>query len=157
MKDGLELIVIEELEALGYDLVEFRRGGSSGRPVFDIRIDRKDLAKVTVDDCARVSRALESRLDAPAGVAGVRDQRYVLEVSSPGLDRKLARAADWVRFAGRKANVKSAALGGRVEVEIEGVEGAPGAEVVTVRDAAGVVHHVALTEVAEARLAVHWS
>jgi ribosome maturation factor RimP len=82
--------------------------------------------------------------------------RYVLEVSSPGLDRKLSRAGDWMRFAGRKANVRSPALGGRVEVEILGVDGTAGAEVITVRDAAGVEHRVALTDVVEARLAIHW-
>jgi ribosome maturation factor RimP len=153
MKDMLELIVAEELTKLSFDLVEFRRMGSKGRPVFDVRIDRLDLQKVTVDDCARASRAIEARLDGEGGIA---EQRYVLEVSSPGMDRKLARPADWHRFAGRKANLKSAVLGGRVEVEVVGIDGPEGAEEITVRDAAGTIHRVALTEVAEARLAVHW-
>lgn len=120
----------------------------------DVRIDRWDLQRVTVDDCARASRALEARLETDGGLV---NERYVLEVSSPGMDRKLARAADWKRFVGRKANVKSSALKGRVEVEILGLEGAEGSEVVTVRDTAGVEFRVELASVVEARLAVHWS
>ena len=153
MKEALELVVNEELGRLGYDLVEFRRGGSRNRPLLDIRIDRRDLQKVTIDECAKVSRALEARLDVDVDL---QNTRYVLEVSSPGLDRKLSRVHDWQRFAGRKANVKSPALGGRIEVEILGVDGLAGAEMITVRDAAGVEHRVALTDVVEARLAIHW-
>lgn len=153
MNEALELIVMEELDRLGYDLVELRRGGSRSRPLFDVRIDRRDAQKITVDDCARASRAIEARLDAGGAIV---EERYVLEVSSPGMDRRLARAADWRRFVGRRANVKSQALGGRVEVEIVGVDGPDGGETVHVRDAQGADHHVALAHVAEARLAVHW-
>src|SRR5688572_1544047 len=127
MSDALERIVMEELDRLGYDLVELRRGGSRNRRLFDVRIDRRDAQKVTVDDCARASRAIEARIDADDAPT---DARYVLEVSSPGMDRKLARAADWRRFTGRRANVKSAVLGGRVEVEILGVDGPDGGETV---------------------------
>lgn len=109
---------------------------------------------MTVDDCARVSRALEAQFDALPSLSGT---RYVLEVSSPGLDRPLKRAADWRRFAGRRASLKSAALGGRVEVEILGVDGPEGAEVVAVRVAPGDDRRVALADIAEARLAVRWS
>lgn len=153
MSDALERIVLEELDRLGFDLVELRRGGSRNRPLFDIRIDRRDAERVTVDDCARASRAIEARLDASGAPV---DARYVLEVSSPGMDRRLARAADWRRFAGRRANVKSPVLGGRVEVEILGVDGPAGGETVSVRDGLGAEHRLALSQVVEARLAVHW-
>lgn len=153
MKDALEPLVVEELTQLGYDLVELRRGGSRNRPVLDVRIDRHDLQKVTIDDCTRASRAIEARLDAAGPLLPI---RYVLEVSSPGIERRLSRAADWQRFAGRRANVKCAALGGRAEVEVVGIDGPEGSETVTVRDAAGVELRLALAEVTEARLAVHW-
>jgi ribosome maturation factor RimP len=152
MNEALERIVVEELDRLGFDLVELRQGGSRSRPLYDVRIDRRDGGKVAVSDCAAASRAIEARLDG-SDAAG---ERYVLEVSSPGMDRKLSRPADWQRFAGRRANVKSAALGGRSEVEILGIGGPPGGEVVTVRDAQGVEHQVALGDVTEARLAIHW-
>ncbi len=153
MKDTLEPIVIEELALLEYDLVDFRRAGSRSRPVFEVRIDRRDGTTVTVDDCARASRALEARLEADAGLG---DARYVLEVSSPGMERPLKRASDWRRFVGRSALVKVASLGGRVEVAIVAVEGAEGSEIIAVRDARGIEHRVPLGEVAEARLVVHW-
>jgi ribosome maturation factor RimP len=134
------------------DLVELRRGGSRSRPTIDVRIERRDGMAVTVDDCARASRALEARLDADRSLG----DRYVLEVSSPGVERPLLRPGDWQRFAGRKAKVLSDALGGREEVEILALEGEPGAEVVVVRDGRGAERRVPLTEVREARLAFHW-
>lgn len=134
------------------DLVEVRRGGSRSRPTIDIRIERKNGDAVTVDDCARASRAIEARLDADGRLG----ERYVLEVSSPGIERPLLKANDWRRFAGRRAKVLSDALGGREEVEIVGVEGDTGSEVVIVRDGRGAVRHVPLAQVREARLAFHW-
>jgi ribosome maturation factor RimP len=153
MKETLELLVNEELALLDYDLVDFRRAGSRSRPVIEVRIDRRDGTKVTVDDCARASRALEARLEADAGLG---DARYVLEVSSPGMERPLKRASDWRRFVGRSALVKAPSLGGRVEVAIVAVDGAEGSEIITVRDAQGTEHLLPLGEVAEARLVVHW-
>ena len=152
MSQALEEIVISELDVLSFDLVELRRGGTKSRPVFDVRIDRRDGSKVTVDACAKASRAIEARLDADEAVA----ERYVLEVSSPGAERPLKTARDWQRFAGRRANVTAAALGGRQEVEIVMVEGSGGDEAVVLRDARGAEHRVPLTGVSEARLVFQW-
>ena len=154
MKQTLEPIVIAELEQLGFDLVELRVGGTRSRPLLDVRIDHKDLQKVTVDDCARVSRAVEERLDADPALFG---DRYVLEVSSPGMERPLRTEGDWRRFTGRNANVKSTVLGGRVEVEIVGVEDDAGAVRLRLRDRKGEEHVLGLAEVDEARLAFHWN
>lgn len=153
MKQTLEPIVIAALDELGYDLVELRLGGTRVRPLLDVRIDRRDLQKVTVDDCAGASRAIEARLDADPSLFG---DHYVLEVSSPGMERPLRTESDWRRFTGRKANVKSAALGGRAEVEIVGVEDDTGVTRLRLRDAKGTEHLLALADVDEARLAFHW-
>ena len=150
----IEPIVIAELDALGFDLVEFKVGGSKGRPVLDVRIDRRDGAKVQVGDCERASRAIEARLDAEPGVI---DARYVLEVSSPGMDRPLRTPSEWRRFAGRRATVKAAALGGRHEYEIAGVAGEDADLRITLRDAKGNEHVLGLADVDEARLAFHWT
>jgi ribosome maturation factor RimP len=150
---SIEPIVSQELDGLGFDLVELRRGGSRARPVLEIRIDRRDGTKVTIDDCATVSRALEARLEAEALVA----EQYVLEVSSPGADRPLRHAADWRRFIGRRATVTCGLLaGGKQEVEILAVDGEEGAEVALVRDTKGREVQVPLREVTQARLAFHW-
>lgn len=156
MKQALEPIVVAELDSLGFDLVELRVGGSKSRPVLDVRIDRRDLQKVTVGDCEKASRAIEARLDAmPDAIAG----RYVLEVSSPGMERPLKTVADWRRFTGRHANVKSsqfAAIGGYSEVEIVAVVGEEGHERFVVRDLKGHELTLAPADVQEARLAFHW-
>ena len=153
VNDELQAVVAAEVDALGLDLVELKRGGTKSRPVLDVRIDRRDDQKVSVEDCARASRAIEARLDA----GGLVNERYVLEVSSPGAERPLHRAADWRRFVGRHAVVTTPSLaGGKAEVEIVAVEGAEGEEVGVVRDAKGVEHRVRLADVTQARLAFHW-
>ena len=153
MSEELESVIAAEVDALGYELIELRRAGSKRTPVLDVRIDRRDGAAVTVDDCTRASRAIEARFDADPGIAG---DRYVLEVSSPGVERPLRNAADWRRFVGKEANVLSEAVGGRANVEIVGVEGEPGSETVIVRDARGTERRIPLAEVREARLVFHW-
>jgi ribosome maturation factor RimP len=152
VKEALEKVVATEVEKLGYDLVELRFGGSRSRPTLDVRIDRRDGEAVTVDDCATVSRGIEARLDAGLEAG----ERYRLEVSSPGVERLLRTAADWRRFAGRRANVLSPALNGREEVEIVGVDEGDGGAVAVVRDARGDEQRIALADVKEARLAFHW-
>lgn len=152
MNDSLEDVVATTIADLDLDLVEIRRGGSRSRPTIDVRIDRRDGQAVTVDDCARASRAIETRLDAE----GTLGERYVLEVSSPGVERPLLKPSDWRRFAGKRAKVLSDALGGREEVEIVALEGDTGNEIVIVRDGRGAERRVPLSQVREARLAFHW-
>ncbi len=152
MNDALEQIAAAELERLGFDLVEWRVGGTKARPLVQVRLDRRDGSAVTVDDCASASRAIEARLDVERPVG----ERYVLEVSSPGVERPLRKVADWRRFVGRLATMTSAAIGGRGEVEILGVEGQAGAERIAVRAADGREMSVALADVKDARLAFHW-
>jgi ribosome maturation factor RimP len=86
----LQNVVKGELDSLGYDLVLLRQGGSRTRPRIEVRIDRRDGHGVTVEDCTRVSRAIEARLDAraegkePEASAPLVERRYELQVSSPG-------------------------------------------------------------------------
>ncbi len=150
MKDALEDIVVSELDAVGYDLVELRRGGTRNRPLIEIRIDRRDGAAVTVDDCARISRVIEARL----GASGLVSPQYVLQVSSPG-ERPLRTAADWCRFVGQWANVLSPEHGGRVEAKIVAVEGESGSEVAVLEPKPGDQRRIPLAAVKEARLAFH--
>ncbi|MBM3771659.1 MAG: ribosome maturation factor RimP [Acidimicrobiia bacterium] len=91
---------------LGLDIfdVQFRREASG--MVLRVQVDRPGPAakaeeSVSVEDCAAVSRDLSAVLD----VEDVVPTAYVLEVSSPGLDRPLRTAQDFQRFAGRRAKV----------------------------------------------------
>lgn len=153
MNEALEVFVRKEVEGLGYDLVELRTGGTARSPLLDVRIDRRDGARITVDECALVSRAIEPLLDA-SGLVG---ENYVLEVSSPGVERPLRNAADWRRFAGKTAKVLAPSLGGRLEVEVVGVDDSSGEPVAVMREARGTEHRVPLTEVREARLVFRWN
>jgi ribosome maturation factor RimP len=152
MNDELEHVVVQGLAVIGYDLVELRKGGTRTRPVLEVRIDRRDGEKVTVDDCARASRALEARLDDGSLVA----ERYVLQVSSPG-ERPLRTLAEWRRFVGRWANVLAPDAGGRFEAEIVGVEEEAEGPVVTLRPERGEAKRIPLAAVKEARLAFRFS
>jgi ribosome maturation factor RimP len=151
VSDELERIIVEALDPIGFDLVELRRGGTRSRPLVEVRIDRRDEEKVTVDDCATASRAIEARLD----VGDVISDRYVLQVSSPG-DRPLRTAEEWRRYVGRWANVLSPEHGGRFEGKIVALEGDAGGEVVVLQPEKGAERRVPLAEVKEARLAFHW-
>ena len=84
----------------GMELVdlEYRREGS--RWVVRLFIDKD--GGVTVDDCAYISRQLGDLLD----VKDIIPQAYVLEVSSPGLDRRIRKKEDFSRFAGRKIQLR---------------------------------------------------
>lgn len=143
----LEAVVNAELDAAGFDLVELRQGGSKSRPLIEIRIDRRDGSNVSVDDCARVSRALEARLDD----SGLVPERYVLQVSSPG-DRPLRNSAEWRRFVGRWVSVLAPDHGGRFEGRILEIEGAGAAEQATL-EVDGKRKQLPLAAVKEARLA----
>jgi len=89
MNKDLQRVVESEVGALGYDVVLVRQGGTRSRPVLEVRIDRRDGAGVSIDDCVKVSRAIEARLDAGAGDApAFGGSRYELQVSSPGDARR---------------------------------------------------------------------
>ena len=155
----LTSLVERQVEALGYEVVELERAGSSRRPVFRLRIDRPDGAAesgVTHEDCRRVSRALEEVLDQRPDVA----PGYVLEVSSPGVERPLVRPADFRRFAGKRVALQGGApLAGRarrLEGELLGLAGEPGEERVRLRLPDGEEVEVPRAEVSRAHLVFQW-
>jgi ribosome maturation factor RimP len=158
MNETLETLVASEIKPLGLELFDLKLGGSGGRPVLDVRVEREDGEKVTVDDCAAASRTIEARLDAE----DFGGKRYVLEVSSPGIERPLRNAKDWRRFVGSSAvvttNVAGDPAGRRTdEVKIVGLEDTAGHEVVVVRTERGDERRFPLAAVEKARLAFHWN
>jgi ribosome maturation factor RimP len=159
MAADLERQIAERVSGLGYELVELERAGSKARPILRIRMDvpgSEPGAGVSVDDCARVSRALEEYLDEASDVA----ERYVLEVSSPGVERPLVRPADFSRFAGRDVAVKlSKALADgakRVEGELVGLETVEGQEHIRLRRADGSTMDIPRADVTRANLVFRW-
>ena len=79
--------------------LEFRGGGKAR--MLRIYIDKPE--GVTHEDCANVSREVGTILDVEDAVPG----SYTLEVSSPGLDRRLRNAADYERFTGSKVKLQT--------------------------------------------------
>jgi len=83
----------------GIEIVEVELKGSGRSHLLRIYIDRPE--GVTHADCELVSREVSAVLDADDPIPG----SYELEVSSPGVERKLGKWQDWQRFAGKKVKV----------------------------------------------------
>lgn len=83
----------------GIEVVEVELKGSGRSHLLRIYIDRPE--GVSHADCELISRAVSAALDAEDPIPG----SYELEVSSPGVERKLTKWQDWVRFCGSKAKV----------------------------------------------------
>lgn len=86
--------------AAGIELVHVEIAGTKRDTVIRIYIDKD--GGVTLDDCSNVSRSIESVLD----TEDVIPSKYVLEVSSPGIERQLYSLKDFVKFTGHLAKVK---------------------------------------------------
>jgi ribosome maturation factor RimP len=88
------------LEEMGFELVDVAYVSSQGRWVLRLFIDKE--GGVTIDDCARVSSELGDLID----VKNFIDHSYVLEVSSPGLDRPLKKEKDILKAMNRRIKLK---------------------------------------------------
>jgi ribosome maturation factor RimP len=89
------------LAAMGYRLV--RVVVTSGRrATLQVMAERIDDAPMSVDDCALISRSVSALLDVADPIADA----YLLEISSPGIDRPLVRPEDYDRFSGFEARIE---------------------------------------------------
>jgi len=123
--------ILERIEALtrpilgaeGMELVdlEFKKEGKN----WYLRVFIDKPGGVTLNDCQNVSNQLGVILD----IEEIIDHRYILEVSSPGLDRPLKKIEDYYRFQGRLVRVNTSAtimgrkrfIGRIAEVDQEGI------------------------------------
>lgn len=87
--------------ALGVEVVAVRYAGTRTAGTVRITVDKP--GGVTLDDCARLSRAVGHALDVDDPI----EHRYTLEVSSPGLDRALETPRDYEKAVGRRVRVKT--------------------------------------------------
>jgi ribosome maturation factor RimP len=101
--NAIAQMIEPSLEGMGYCLV--RLVVTSGRrATLQVMAERIDEAPMTVDDCALISRSVSALLDVADPIAGA----YMLEVSSPGIDRPLVRPEDYDRFSGFEAKIELA-------------------------------------------------
>ncbi|MBI5409508.1 MAG: ribosome maturation factor RimP [Nitrospirae bacterium] len=99
LKNKIIGVISPAINALGLDLdrVEFGKAGRKG--LLRVFIDKRE--GVTIDDCERVSREIAAALEVEDPIP----YSYVLEVSSPGLDRPLREPKDFKRFSGKTIRV----------------------------------------------------
>ena len=119
------------LRDMGFELVTARFMKSAGSSTLQVMAEPADRSRVmTVEDCAEISHAVSAVLDVADPIAGA----YQLEISSPGLDRPLVKAEDYVRFAGEPAKIElSEAIGIEGRKRFQGVlAGLEGEEVLMV-------------------------
>jgi len=105
----------------GYALVDVELEGGTGARTLRLFIDKPGEG-ITLDDCQKVSELLGPLLD----VEDVVDGRYFLEISSPGVNRRIRKKEDFERFAGDKVKIRTRSpIDGRSKFTgtIEGVEG----------------------------------
>lgn len=98
-QDALQSLLEPVVTGLGYELwgLEYLAAGSN--PTLRIYIDAPE--GITLDDCERVSRHLGGLLEVEDALPG----EHTLEVSSPGLDRRLFKADHYARYAGRQVKL----------------------------------------------------
>lgn len=90
------------LEALGYGIVRVSLSKAK-KPVLQVMIERLDEEGVTLDDCTKVSRTVSVLLEVEDPIK----EAYLLEVSSPGLDRPLTKRKDYERFQGEDIKLQT--------------------------------------------------
>ena len=99
------LALIEpEAVRLGLEIVRVRLGGGSKRKQLQIMVEKAGGAHTDVNDCANLSRAIGPVMEASDPISDA----YVLEVSTPGIDRPLTRKGDFARWVGHLAKVELA-------------------------------------------------
>ena len=97
----LAALLAPVIEGMGFELVRLRLMGGR-KATLQVMADRPD-GGIEVDDCARISTALSAVLDVEDPIEG----EYVLEVSSPGIDRPLTRLRDFAEWDGWLARLET--------------------------------------------------
>lgn len=154
--NGLSEKIREEIRKIaaesGCELVAIESTGTGRFQSLRLVLDKPE-GGVTLEECERVSRDVSPLLDAESGIP----HAYTLEVSSPGLDRKLYSIEDAKKFVGRRVRVKTAlpVEGSRnFRGKLDSVEGDGRLRIVD--EETGRIYNFSFREVQVARLEVDW-
>jgi ribosome maturation factor RimP len=101
VNERVRQIAAEVAQKGGFEFVKSEIAGTKRSPLVRVFIDKPE--GLSVEHCANVSRDIESILDAEDLIPS----KYVLEVSSPGLERELLSPDDFRRFSGKLVKVKT--------------------------------------------------
>ena len=99
--ERVEQIAASVAERSGIEFLHCQIAGSKRNPTVRLIIDKP--GGVTLEDCAQISRDVEAALDRDDFIPTA----YTLEVSSPGIERELFKLADFERFSGQNARIKT--------------------------------------------------
>lgn len=88
---------------LGYELIQVRLIGSQKLQTLQVMAENPKTGKLDLNGCTAISRSISAILDVEDPIASA----YQLEVSSPGMDRPLVKAADFEKYAGYKISVET--------------------------------------------------
>ena len=99
-------LIEQEVKASGFDLVRVKLFGQDDERTLQIMAEDPATGQLVIDQCMALSRRISSALDAKEEAGeDLIDGAYRLEVSSPGIDRPLTRAKDYVNWAGHEARI----------------------------------------------------
>ena len=98
---AVRALIAPSLADIGYEVVRVMTIGAE-HTTLQIMAERLDEDKMTVEDCASISRTVSAIFDVEDPIIGA----YTLEVSSPGLDRPLVRKKDFERYSGLEAKIE---------------------------------------------------
>lgn len=146
--DEIRRLVEGVVEGEGYELVDVELKGGGKHRVLRVFIDKE--GGISHGDCQQVSDQVSTVLDVEDPIPSA----YTLEVSSPGLDRRLVKPKDFVRFEGHTVKIRTKSpLDGRkvFEGRLSGLEDGG----IQLETPDGIVT-IALEEVHEARLTIDW-
>jgi len=153
MPPDLARMLREEVDRLGFELVDVRVGGPPHRRHLAVRIDRpgsRPGAGVTSEDCTSVTRALLAWF--PTARPG--EVLDGIEVSSPGIERPLRWIEHWRRFVGSRVRIRAAGVPGR---RIGVIESVPDDEHVVIALEELGERTLSLDDIQEAVLVVEWT
>ena len=145
--DPIQELVHKDLEEEGFELVDLQFKRAKGHYLLRIFMDHEN--GVNIEDCERVSQRISESLDKADLIPGP----YLLEVSSPGLDRPLKREKDFKRFQGQwiKLTFGEPLQGFQsMEGKILSVEG----QVLSVEDRQRETYRIPISHIQKARLIV---
>lgn len=144
----VEAVAFPVLEESGLELVDVQYRREQNGWILRLIIDKQD--GLSLNDCAAVSREISQLLD----IEDIVDQAYNLEVSSPGLNRPLKSMAEYERFVGRLAKIKTIEPIDGERVFVGKISKTEGESIVL--EVGGKEMTILLSQVAKARLEVEF-
>jgi len=104
LSDKIAAIIEPSLQAEGFAVVKVNVVDGSKRRTVQVMIENTATGRISLDECAQLSHSISALLD----VEDCLSSAYVLEVSSPGIDRPLVRREDYERYLGFEAKIETA-------------------------------------------------